>query len=101
LEKYVSYENNNKQNEEEIENDVNQDILYEVEKYEYKPHLVNIKKAEETQIILQNNNVSVGNRINADKSNAINTSIKVIELPVNLIKIEKYQLKKHSISLKK
>lgn len=101
LKEYVSYENDYEPNEEKVENDINQDALYKVEKYEYKSHLIDVKKAEEAQTTSQNN-ISEGASISVvDKSKTINTSTNAIETPVNLVKVEKYQLKKHPISLKK
>lgn len=103
LNEYVDYENDAKSNEENTENDTNQDILYKVKKYEYKPHLIDIKKAKEIEIKSSNEDFPNKNPINIDKSETTDSLIKANEWnsPVSSIKIEKYQLKKHSIFLKK
>ncbi len=72
--------------------------LYKIEKKAYKSHAINIKKAVEIETSQSNEDF-----ITVVDESTINTPINVGELntPVNLIKIEKYQLKKHPVLLKK
>ena len=72
--------------------------LYKIEKKAYKLQAINIKKAVEIETSQSNEDF-----ITVVDESTINTPINVGELntPVNLIKIEKYQLKKHPVLLKK
>ena len=74
---------------------------YKVWKYEYKNHFINLKRALETLVI---NDSLEENYIIIDKPELSNNSInirKVQEIEPVLVKVEKYQLSKHSLNLKK
>jgi len=75
--------------------------LYKVEKYTHTPHILNIKKAEKTSSM--DDNILSDEYTSIDEQKIINYSTRVNEIKKsdNLIKIEKYELKKHPLTLKK
>lgn len=88
-----------------IENNINVwkwnesvDVLYRVEKYDYIPHWINIKKAVKNNLIQKDNTSHNNHTMNKD-SISQNTNEKENETPV-LFKVEKYQLNKHYLNLR-
>jgi hypothetical protein len=75
--------------------------LYKVEKYTHTPHILNIKKAEKASSM--DDNILSDEYTSIDEQKIINYSTRVNEIKKsdNLIKIEKYELKRHPLTLKK
>lgn len=83
----------------EIENNT----LYKVKKYIHTPHLISIKKATITETSSIKDNIVTDDYSSVDEQKIVKYSTEVNETKKsdNLIKIEKYELKKHPLTLKK
>ncbi len=78
------------------------DALYKVEKYIYTPHLFNIKKAIKIEENTDINYIDEKPIINYEIEEVNNqANMNELNIPDKLIKIKKYQPKKHSIYLRK
>lgn len=86
---------------ENIESSTETGTLYIVEKYAYTPHPLNIKKATITKTSSINNISPDNANVNERKLANYSTGTNEIKKSDNLIKIEKYELKKHPLTLKK
>jgi hypothetical protein len=77
--------------------------LYKVKKYIHTPHLISIKKATITETSSIKDNIVTDDYSSVDEQKIVKYSTEVNETKKsdNLIKIEKYELKKHPLTLKK
>ena len=76
---------------------------YKVKKYEYTNHSINLKKAERTENVVLNN-LTEENYITIDKPKLPSHTMNIRngkEVKPVLVNVEKYQLSKHSLKIKK